>query len=120
MEAALTADYLLLATYSLLCTTYYLLLLNHWPSQTRPATGYRLPATGGGSVERAQLQQLADALTEGAALHLLQRVPHLVLLSLPFYHSKLKPLLAALLLGWLRRQGLVDVTDEQARGLALI
>ena len=67
-----------------------------------------------GSVELAQLQALGEALAKGVRLNLLQREPHLVLLSLPYYHSTLKPLLARLLLSWMRRQGLVDVTDEQA------
>ena len=43
----------------------------------------------------------------------LQRVPHLALLSEQFYHEQMKPLLSEWLLLWLRKQGLRDITDEQ-------
>ena len=50
----------------------------------------------------------------GVATSVVQRRPHPVLISLTFYHETIKPLLAALLLTWLRRQGLVELTDAQA------
>lgn len=53
------------------------------------------------------------AVAKGQELKVLQRVPHLTLLSEPYYHETLKPLLAEWLMLYLRRQGLRDITDEQ-------
>ena len=64
--------------------------------------------------ERAVLTRLTEAIEAGLARQMLQRVPHLILISDAFYHSTLRPILADYLLLWLRRQGLRDITDEQA------
>ena len=64
--------------------------------------------------EKAVLQRLTEAISTGLASNLMQRVPHLVLLSDAFYNQTLRPILADWLLLWLRRQGLRDVTDDQA------
>lgn len=84
-------------------------------TETTRASKPTLTRAGGSSgvIEVSHMQKLVEALADGLESKFLQRVPHLVLLSLSFYHSVLKPILARLLLGWLRRQGLVDVTDEQ-------
>ena len=83
-------------------------------SSTAPAAS---SPTNGGTTSAKELtvvHRLAEALKAGLARNLLQRVPHLTLLSDAFYAHSLKPILADWLLLWLRKQGLRDVTDEQA------
>ena len=65
--------------------------------------------------EKAILQRLSEALASGLSRNLVQKIPHVILLSDAFYHNQLRPILADWLLLWLRKQGLRDVTDEQAR-----
>lgn len=65
------------------------------------------------SAESSAFTQLCDAMTAGVQLRVVQRQPHLILLSMIFYQEALLPPLASLLLTWLRRQGLVDLTDAQ-------
>ena len=79
-------------------------------------------ASGGGgspfvcttSAEVALFGQLCEAMALGIERHVIQRQPHPVLLSKDFYFTTLEPILSNLLLTWLRRQGLVDLTDAQA------
>ena len=74
-------------------------------------------AHGGGEwspKEKAVLNRMSTAVQSGFTNNLLQRIPHLVLLSDSFYHNQLRPILADWLLLWLRKQGLRDVTDDQA------
>ena len=59
------------------------------------------------------LERLRAAVRRGVELQLLQRVPHLVLLSEAYYQAEMRPLLADWMLPWLRRQGVRDITDEQ-------
>ena len=66
------------------------------------------------SGEAALFSKLCEAVGQGVTLHVIQRHPHPVLLSAHFYNGALLPLLAQLLLTWMRRQGLVEVTDAQA------
>ena len=54
--------------------------------------------------EKAVLQRLKEAISTGLASNLMQRVPHLVLLSDAFYNQTLRPILADWLLLWLRKQ----------------
>jgi hypothetical protein len=58
------------------------------------------------------LGKLRSALAEGFALRSLQRSPHLVLLSPPFYHEKLKPLLASWLALWMRNKHVAGISDD--------
>ena len=64
--------------------------------------------------EATVLQRLHTAIATGLELRVMQRVPHLILLSDAFYVHTIKPIMADWLLLWLRRHGLRDVTDEQA------
>ena len=57
------------------------------------------------------LDALRSAVQRGVASKQLQRVPHLVVLDIDFYHSELRPHLTAWLLVWMRRRGLRDVAD---------
>ena len=59
-------------------------------------------------------QRLEETIRAGLARNMLQRIPHLILLSDSFYHNQMRPILSEWLLLWLRKQGLRDVTDEQA------
>jgi hypothetical protein len=67
-----------------------------------------------GQSERATLTKLRDAVAAGLAANTLQRIPHLVLLSDAFYSHTMRPVLTEWLLLWLRRQGLRDISEEQA------
>ena len=80
------------------------------------ASGGAPPAIAGGSVskEAGMIARLSEAISDGLSRSTLQRVPHLILLSDAYYVNSLKPILCELLLLWLRKQGLRDVTDEQA------
>lgn len=52
------------------------------------------------------------AIDEGCSARLLQKTPHVVLLSRKFYHEKLMPLLAQWVLLWMRQRRLREVSDE--------
>ena len=66
--------------------------------------------------EVAVLERIRAAVDEGIQQSVIGRIPHLALLSDEFYHQKLRPVLAEWLLLWLRRNGLRELTDEQALG----
>ena len=61
----------------------------------------------------AALDALREALREGHEAQAVQRSPHLVLLSRPFYYSRLLPLLASWAASWLGVIGLTQA-DRQA------
>ncbi|CAN0521202.1 unnamed protein product, partial [Ectocarpus sp. 12 AP-2014] len=61
---------------------------------------------------KAVLEEIRVAIDEGCAARLLQKTPHVVLLSKKFYHEKLMPLLAQWVLLWMRQRRLREVTDE--------
>ena len=82
--------------------------------QAASAGGFDAVASSFTGKDRAVLQRLHEAVESGLSRNLMQRIPHLILLSDAFYHQTLRPLLAEWLLLWLRRQGLRDVTDDQA------
>ena len=73
------------------------------------------PGVGGSaaSKESEVLEKLRAAVRRGVELQLLQRVPHLVLLSEAYYQAEIRPLLADWMVPWLRRHGVRDITDEQ-------
>ena len=78
-------------------------------------------AAAGGSAGRAQaekvvLERLVEAIRSGLSMNVMQRVPHLVLLSDAYYVSALRPVLADWLLLWLRRQGLRDIRPLEIKG----
>jgi hypothetical protein len=59
------------------------------------------------------LQRLRAAVKEGLLAKHIQAFPHLTLLSLDFYHSRLKQILAEWMLLWLRRQRPFAVADQK-------
>lgn len=61
---------------------------------------------------KATLEAIRVAIDEGCASRLLQRTPHVVLLSRKFYHEKLMPLLAQWVLLWMRQRKLREISDE--------
>ena len=69
--------------------------------------------TGAIEHERELLLKLLEAVRDGVRSKQLQQVPHVVLLSDKFYHLTLRPIFAAWLVIWLRRQRLRDVTDAK-------
>ncbi|CAM9444365.1 unnamed protein product, partial [Hapterophycus canaliculatus] len=60
------------------------------------------------------LETIRVAIDEGCAARLIQKTPHVVLLSRKFYHEKLMPLLAQWVLLWMRQRRLREVQDEVA------
>lgn len=58
------------------------------------------------------LEAIRTAIDEGCESRLLQKTPHIVLLSRKFYHERLMPLLAQWVLLWMRQRRLRDVSDE--------
>lgn len=58
------------------------------------------------------LEAIRVAIDEGCSARLLQKTPHVVLLSRKFYHEKLMPLLAQWVLLWMRQRRLREVSDE--------
>ncbi|CEL97859.1 unnamed protein product [Vitrella brassicaformis CCMP3155] len=60
------------------------------------------------------LQSIREAISHAAEGGLLQRTPHLILLSTSFYHATLKPLLAKWLFFFLRSKRLTGINDETA------
>lgn len=69
---------------------------------------------GDGFIFRAKavLEAIRVAIDEGCSARLLQKTPHVVLLSRKFYHEKLMPLLAQWVLLWMRQRRLREVSDE--------
>ncbi|CAM9352510.1 unnamed protein product, partial [Phaeothamnion confervicola] len=61
---------------------------------------------------RTVLDAAAAAVEEGCERKLLQRTPHLVLLSRKFYHERLQPLMAQWAVLWLRHKRLRELSDE--------
>ena len=59
------------------------------------------------------LTQFQSIIETGFQQRVLQRTPHLVCLSRPFYHKQLKPLLARWLVLWLSFQQSSHLTDQQ-------
>jgi hypothetical protein len=58
------------------------------------------------------LSQLQHALKDGHANHMLQMLPHLILLNSNYYHRVLKPILAKWSLIWLKAKGVAsDIPD---------
>jgi len=70
--------------------------------------------TSVGGKEATVLERLHHAINTGLQQRVMQRVPHVILLSDMFYVNTLKPILADWLMLYLRKNGLRDVTDEQA------
>ena len=70
--------------------------------------GKRLP------VEAEVLNKLRKVIALGVEQKVIQRIPHLALLSDLFYHSQLRPVMAEWLLVWMRRNGLQDIDDTTA------
>lgn len=68
----------------------------------------------GAPAEVKVLERLRAAVEQGAAESMLQRVPHVALLSDAFYHASLRPILAEWAVQWMRRNGMHEITDEQA------
>jgi hypothetical protein len=66
-----------------------------------------------GSAEaEAVLQEMKAAIDEGSKLRVLQRTPHLVLLSRHFYNTRIRPILTRWAVFWFslqRKAGLTDV-----------
>eukprot|EP01012_Entosiphon_sulcatum_P004402 TRINITY_DN11719_c0_g1_i1.p1 TRINITY_DN11719_c0_g1~~TRINITY_DN11719_c0_g1_i1.p1 ORF type:complete len:3283 (+),score=530.28 TRINITY_DN11719_c0_g1_i1:870-9851(+) len=58
-----------------------------------------------------QLRKLQEVIGSGAERKLLQRTPHLVLLSASYYHDEIRPILAQWMLLWLRSKRLTGVSD---------
>jgi hypothetical protein len=63
---------------------------------------------------RSLILQLAAVIHKGYAHRLIQRTPHLALLSRNYYHVEIKPLLARWLLLWMKQQRLQGLSDEEA------
>ena len=59
------------------------------------------------------LTELTDAISFGFETLQLQRSPHLVLLSRPYYDNKLKPILSRWMLLWLRARKLPRMSDDE-------
>ena len=68
----------------------------------------------GAPAETSVLERLREAVDRGGDDAMLQRVPHVALLSEAYYHSHLRPLLAEWAVLWMRRNGMHEITDEQA------
>jgi hypothetical protein len=77
------------------------------------ATEGRMTMNLHGSAEaEAVLQEMKTAIDEGSKLRVLQRTPHLVLLSRHFYNSRIRPILTRWAVFWFslqRKAGLTDV-----------
>ena len=58
------------------------------------------------------LEAIRCVIDEGCDSRLVQKTPHIVLLSRKFYHEKLMPLLAQWILLWMRQRRLREITDE--------
>jgi hypothetical protein len=63
---------------------------------------------------RALILQLATVIQAGYTHRLIQRTPHLALLSRNYYHTEMKPLFARWLLLWMKQQRLQGLSDEDA------
>lgn len=75
------------------------------------------PNVASPSRAKAVLEAIRVAIDEGCSARLLQKTPHVVLLSRKFYHEKLMPLLAQWVLLWMRQRRLREVSDEVGTGL---
>ena len=74
----------------------------------------RMPERWKGSgAAQALLDRLHAAVTLGLERKVLQRTPHLILLSRPFYVGQLKPLLCRWMLLWVRKSRLRELKDEE-------
>lgn len=78
---------------------------------TEFVSGFRRPSACF-SRAKAVLESIRVAIDEGCSARLLQKTPHVVLLSRKFYHEKLMPLLAQWVLLWMRQRRLREVSDE--------
>ena len=67
----------------------------------------------GNGTAQALLKRLRAAVQLGLERKVLQRTPHLILLSRPFYMAQLKPLLCRWMLLWVRRSRLRELKDEE-------
>jgi len=80
------------------------------PSQETPRMPERWKGNG---AAQALLDRLRAAVHLGLERKVLQRTPHLILLSRPFYTGQLKPLLCRWMLLWVRKSRLRELKDEE-------
>ena len=66
---------------------------------------------------RRVLKQLRSTLDEGCETKLVQRKPHIVVVSKPFYHERIKPLLARWYLVWLNQASNYSEGSEASSSL---
>ncbi|TMW68228.1 hypothetical protein Poli38472_007900 [Pythium oligandrum] len=69
-------------------------------------------------IENEAVKKLHDVLGEGYATHALQRFPHLVLLDMEFYETKMLPFISQLAIDWLLkhfRMGKMEVSLDAIR-----
>ena len=59
------------------------------------------------------LNEIKVAIEQGCQLKLLQKTPHLVLLSTDYYHLSLKPLIAKWMVLWLETNGVTKLTTQE-------
>jgi hypothetical protein len=60
------------------------------------------------------LKRISAVLSAGFASKALQRLPHITLLNLAWYHSNLKPLMAEWVYLWLQKQHLHGISRQEA------
>ena len=81
------------------------------------ATGNAPASTVGfddSELARGTLRALREKIDEGYEKRALQRLPHLVLLNVDYYHAALKPLLAEWAFYWLQKHHLIGLSRDEA------
>ena len=58
------------------------------------------------------LTSLSNTIDEGHSENLVQVVPHFGLINLPFYHKKMKPLLARWMMLWLATKHAIGASES--------
>jgi hypothetical protein len=78
------------------------------------ATTGRMTMNLHGSAEaEAVLEEMREAVDEGSRLRVLQRTPHLVLLSRNFYNKRIRPILTRWAVFWFSMQRKAGLDDKE-------